>query len=573
MTALLDTSKLIVGASGSGKTVTAKAEVDQLLAQNRHVAIVDPTGVWWGMRADPAGEPNGAQLYIFGGAYGDVAIQPDQGATIARIIVEQRVSAIVDLSSIETSRDWRRFMRDFVAELRRKPRGNFHFVVDEADEFAAERPADDIGFALREDLIWIAKRGRVAGFVPTWITQRTAEIAKAVISQAQTIVAHQLIAPTDRKAIDDYLKGHGTPEARREVMASLAALGCGERWIYSPAGGVLDRGTTPPLATFDSSRTPEPGETPLEARPLAALDTSAIAAALARPAPADGYPDDTIPADPVAASRKGGEVGTMLIARDARIVELETANQALRENNAIARRLFDDAVKAGNHFANLANRLEREIGMAKAAYLKWVTEAEAEITLPEQETTPAPARQSAPKVEGAPAGGNSARREPTGAPADLNRTAIDAAEWLKSLAPDGYAWNDVLLAIGRRPNSGDSRLARKLLVEQLLIDVGGDLVAASAKLCADYAFNMAQIRSSDELVDLWAKKLRGPGGEILRDLAERGPASSRVIADRLGKSPTSGWWRQGLKDLKGSNLVREEGGELHLHPFLISGDD
>ena len=68
-------------------------------------------------------------------------------------------------------------------------------MVDEADEFAPQTTADDVGFALREDLVWIAKRGRAAGFVPTWITQRTAEIAKAVISQA----ADDRRAPADRR--------------------------------------------------------------------------------------------------------------------------------------------------------------------------------------------------------------------------------------------------------------------------------------------------------------------------------------------------------------------------------------
>lgn len=566
MTALLDTSKLIVGASGSGKTVTAKAEVDQLLAQNRHVAVVDPTGVWWGMRADPSGEPNGAQLYIFGGAHGDVAITEDQGTTIARIIVEQRVSAIVDLSSIETSRGWRRFMRDFIAELRRKPRGNFHLVMDEADEFAAERPADDIGFALREDLIWIAKRGRVSGFVPTWITQRTAEIAKAVISQAQTIVAHQLIAPTDRKAIDDYLKGHGTPDARREVMESLAGLKRGERWIYSPAAGLLDRGTTPPLTTFDSSRTPEPGETPLEARPLAALDTSAIAAALA-PKPESqisGFPDDTIPVDPVAAYRKGGEVGSMLVERDAEIARLKAVVADQAAELAHLRGVDEEC----DRYQDGLGQLEELLAAIRSGKPTKAHRQDAE-----SKPTPAPGRQSAPKVEGAPADGNGARREPASAPVNLNRTAIDAAEYLKSLAPDGFRWNDILLAIGRRPNSGDSRKARNLLIDQQLVYCGGDLIGASHKLCDDDAFALAHIRSASELVDLWAEKLRGPGGDILRDLARNGPSTSAEVAARLSRSPTSGWWRQGIKDLKGSNLVRDEGQKLHLHPLLVEQGD
>ncbi|MGN6270909.1 MAG: hypothetical protein ACTHM0_13575 [Sphingomonas sp.] len=330
---ILDTSKVIVGATGSGKTVTAKHDVEQLLADRRHVVVIDPTGVWWGMRSNGAGDGPGFDLPIFGGAHGDLPIAPDQGSLVAGIVLEQRVSAIVDLSAIDNSRDWRRFMADFVAGLRRGVAGNFHLVVDEADEFAAERPADDVGFQLRENLVWIAKRGRAQGFVPTWITQRTAEIAKAVISQAQTIVAHQLIAPSDRKAIDDYLKGHGSADARKAVMSSLAELAIGERWIYSPRLGVLDRGRTPALTTFDSSRTPAPGERLTEPRTLAELDVSAIRAALASPprkpeSQNSGHPDDTIPDDPIEA-QKGGVVGTMLRERDERIAELVEENALL----------------------------------------------------------------------------------------------------------------------------------------------------------------------------------------------------------------------------------------------------
>lgn len=323
MNAILDTSTVIVGQSGSGKTVTAKDQVGQLLAQNRHVAIIDPTGVWWGMRATPAGEPNQAQLYVFGGEHGDVAIRPTQGAAIARIILDQRVSAVVDLSAIDNSADWRMFVHDFVAELRKKPKGNFHLIVDEADEFAAERVADDVGFRLRENMVWIAKRGRVAGFVPTYITQRTAEIAKAVISQAQTVIAHQLIAPADRKAIDEYLKGHGSAEARKDVMASLAELKVGERWIYSPRLQLLERGRTPALATFDSSRTPEPGETIAQPRALAELDTSAIAAALAPPVVEFVPPD--MDRDPLAVSTAIG----LLTTAERRVAELEAENADL----------------------------------------------------------------------------------------------------------------------------------------------------------------------------------------------------------------------------------------------------
>lgn len=346
--ALLDTSKLIVGASGSGKTVTAKHEVAQLLDQRRHVAIIDPTGVWWGMRSTPDGEGRGYDLPIFGGDHGDLPIRPGQGEAIARLVLEQRVSAIIDLSAIDNSADWRRFMADFVATLRKLVRSNFHLVMDEADEFAAENPSDASGFALRENLVWIAKRGRVHGFVPTWITQRPADIAKAVTSQAQTLIAHQLILAHDQKAIDGYLAAKGSAGPRKEVMGSLAELAIGERWVYSPRLKLLDRGVTAPLSTFDSSATPAPGEAPLQPRTLAELDVSAIAAALATPLSIEqetgGTPRSVGDHDGDLA-RLERQLAAVAAERDETEADLAAANQTITAARQVAENITRDVAK------------------------------------------------------------------------------------------------------------------------------------------------------------------------------------------------------------------------------------
>jgi len=275
----LDTHKAIIGTSGAGKTVTAKDEVEALMRDRRHLGIIDPTGAWWGLRSNAAGDGPGFDIPIFGGDHGDVPIEPDQGDAVGNIIAGG-VSAIIDVSSMD-GRDQRRFVLGLMRALRRKPKGNFHLVVDEADEFAPQTAPDDFGFQLAEQMAWVAKRGRLAGFVLTAITQRPADITKAVLSQVQTIIAHQLIAPQDQKAIDDYLKANGDAATRKTVMSSLAGLARGERWIYSPRLGLLERGVTPMPSTFDSSRTPEPGETPVEPKLLAQIDIGAIREALA----------------------------------------------------------------------------------------------------------------------------------------------------------------------------------------------------------------------------------------------------------------------------------------------------
>ncbi|MDC7808818.1 ATP-binding protein [Sphingomonas koreensis] len=280
----LDSHNAIIGTSDAGKTWTAKWGVEELLRQRRHTLIWDPLGVWYGLRSSADGKGPGFDIPIFGGPHGDVPISPADGAAIARIITDQRVSAIIDVSLITNGPDQRRFARDLVAQLRRRrDRSNFHFVVDEADELVPEKTRDDVGFALQEDMLWIAKKGRSSGWVQTLITQRTADIAKSSLSMSQTIIAHQLVSPQDQKPFLDWVKTKGSKAELAEIESRLASLQRGERYLYSPRAHVLELAKTPAIATFDSSRTPPPGEKRREPRTLAQLDVSAIAAALAKP--------------------------------------------------------------------------------------------------------------------------------------------------------------------------------------------------------------------------------------------------------------------------------------------------
>lgn len=277
-TAFPEGHSLIVGASGAGKTVTAKGEVERLLREERHVAIIDPTGVWHGLRAASDGEGEGFAIPIFGGLHGDVPIHAEQGAKVGEIIAGG-VSAILDLSQMD-SPDQHQFVLELISALRRKPKGNFHLIVDEADEFAPQTSPSTMGEQAKRQMEWIAKRGRVQGFVLMAITQRPADIAKSVISQMQVVVAHQLIAPADQNAVKSYLKDNADKLTLATVMESLAGLDRGERWIYAPRMGVLERGVSPLPETFDTSRTPEPGEAAAEPTRLTEIDLGAIREAL-----------------------------------------------------------------------------------------------------------------------------------------------------------------------------------------------------------------------------------------------------------------------------------------------------
>src|SRR3954451_9533052 len=87
-TAALDDRIAIVGTAGSGKTYTAKGFVERLLDAGARVAVVDPLGVWWGLRA--GSECNaGYPVVVFGGRHADVPITAEMGAPLGRLIAGQ----------------------------------------------------------------------------------------------------------------------------------------------------------------------------------------------------------------------------------------------------------------------------------------------------------------------------------------------------------------------------------------------------------------------------------------------------------------------------------------------------
>jgi hypothetical protein len=65
----LDDRIAIVGTCGSGKIYTAKGLIERLLTAGARVAIIDPLGVWWGLRASADGIAPGYPVIVFGGQH------------------------------------------------------------------------------------------------------------------------------------------------------------------------------------------------------------------------------------------------------------------------------------------------------------------------------------------------------------------------------------------------------------------------------------------------------------------------------------------------------------------------
>jgi hypothetical protein len=264
----------ILAKRGVGKTYTASVLVEEIIKAGLPVVVVDPIGVWWGLRASADGQGPGLPIVIAGGDHADVPITPGSGDVVARLIVEQNLSLVIDLSLLR-KHERTRFMTDFAETLYHLNRTARHLVLDEADSFAPQRPmqGEQRMLGAMEDIV---RRGRAHGLGVTLISQRSAALNKNVLTQAEVLVTLRLISPQDRTAVDEWVKAHGTEEQRNEMMGSLPALPVGTAWFWSPPADIFKRVKVRRRETFDSSSTPKVGQVVKVPEQLAEVELEAI---------------------------------------------------------------------------------------------------------------------------------------------------------------------------------------------------------------------------------------------------------------------------------------------------------
>ncbi|HEX8144761.1 MAG TPA: helicase HerA-like domain-containing protein [Pyrinomonadaceae bacterium] len=270
----------ILAKRGVGKTYTASVLTEEMLKARLRVVVADPIGVWWGLRASADGKHEGLPVVVFGGDHGDVPLEATTGATIADLVVEESLPAVLDLSRFRKG-EQTRFMTDFCERLYHKNRAPLHLVLDEADAFAPQRPmkGQERLLGAVEDIV---RRGRARGLGVTLVTQRSAVLNKDVLTQAEVLVALRTIAPQDRNAIDEWIKVHGTPEQREELMQSLPSLPIGTAWFWSPGWlDIFKRVKVRRRETFDSSATPKVGQRQKSPNKLAKVDLTKLRARIA----------------------------------------------------------------------------------------------------------------------------------------------------------------------------------------------------------------------------------------------------------------------------------------------------
>lgn len=269
----------VIGRTGSGKSHTLRVLMEELIDAGLPVVALDPMGGLWGLRSSASGKSAGLPVTILGGEHGDIPLEPMAGAVVADLVVENPSAYIIDLSSFDTDAEEDRFAEAFAYRLFRAKARNkapMCLVVDESDRFAPQRP-----YKGQERMLGafntLSRRARQRGLGLVLATQRPASLNKHALTQSELLVVHQVTGPQDRDAVDEWVKAHGSKEQREEFLSTVAKLDRGEAWVWSPSWlRVFERIRIRKARTFDSSKTPEPGDVPIEPKKLADVELAAL---------------------------------------------------------------------------------------------------------------------------------------------------------------------------------------------------------------------------------------------------------------------------------------------------------
>ena len=521
----------LLGKTGSGKTYAAKGVVERLLARGERVAIVDPTGVYWGLRLDAKGKKASPfEIVIFGGRHADLPLAATDGERLAEIVGTSATPVILDTQLMSVGARTQ-FFTAFAEGLLRHNRGPLHLVLDEAHLFAPQ--GGSLGFDKAQMLHAtnnLVSLGRSAGLRIMMISQRPAKLHKDSLTQVETLVALRLIAPPDRKAVKDWLDGAPDKSRGDEIMASLASLPQGTGWIYAPEQGVLVKATFPAIQTFDSGRPLESGEAPV----LKPIDVASIKAALSVVPRAK--PDQLTQA-PLRI------VGETQAARSGSAVDLAAAERRGHERGYAAGRNAGYADGLRDGFAEAVNDARRAI----------------EALTPNNVST-----DKAPAVakRAPPAAPKPVESRPTPPPradgAGLSPTARRILDVIEAAHPVSMTFKAAALRAGASPRSSQFRqYEREIMVFGAVERLDGNRLRA--RRAGGPSLAVA------DPVETFAAKIAPSWAAMLRTIASAPePLTKDAVAAGAGVSPTSSGLTAGLKELCAMELIEKANGAYRL---------
>lgn len=508
----------------AGKSYAARRLAEQLFRAGQQIVIVDPKGDQWGIRSAADGISPGLPIVILGGERADVPLEVHSGEVVAKLVVEDRVSVLLDLSLFR-KHEVATFMSSFLENLYRlKAREVYRtplmLIIDEADAIAPQKPmkGEERMLGAAEDIV---RRGGQRGIGCALITQRSAVINKNVLTQIQILITLRTIAPQDLAAIDAWIDVHGTEEERKTLKASLPSLPTGDAWVWSPGWpsveGIFQRVRIDRIETFDSGATPKPGEKRIEPKNLADVDLDVLKKQMAstiEKAKAD---------NPKELRRQIAELTKQVNAKTS------TAAKPVETIKEIEKPILKDAQI--RRLESVATKLSA-VGEQLASVAHEITAGLAKFSTNGHKSIPKAVSPQAPRalVEG-----HVVPARQTRAPSEYSGSLpVGEEKILAALIqyPNGLERNQLTVLTGYKRSTRDAYIQR--LGEKGFVRVSGKVFATNEGIAAlpDYE----PLPTGEALIDYWRTKLPEGEWKILEELiiAYPKPVDRDTLTDSTG---------------------------------------
>lgn len=519
-----------LGVTGSGKTYGASKLAELLWHAGAQIVVLDPVGVWYGVRLAKNGKkPSAITIPIFGGLHADVPLEPTAGALIANLVVDKALSAILDVSQFESDADKARFARDFADRFffRKKAAPSaVHLFLEECQEFVPQNPQSDEARMLHA-FTRLQKLGRNFGVGSSYISQRPQEVNKKALNMAQTLFVFRTTGTQERTAIEKWIEDKALDE---DIAGDLPKIATGHCHVWSPE--FLKISETVHILekeTFNASATPEVGAAAVT-RELAPIDLERVRTDMAATIERAKADDPRELRRQIAELKKQAAAGTKIVPdrhKESSKPLLTDADRALLER--LASRVSEQVKHATETIAAAESRADRVVQTAVAEYLNTTRNVGHETAsnvealfdrigirkiLEKLSTMPAPAPRTSPSRPAPAPATRQAGSRPTLPPRD--RGADDAslppgelATLTAALQYPGLDKKRLGVLTGYKRSSRDAYVAR--LAQKELVDVRGSQLYPTDAGRAALNGSFQPLPTGADLVEYWRARL--PEGE------------------------------------------------------------
>lgn len=249
-----------LGSNGSGKSYAAMKLGEEMLRAGSQIIVIDPVGIWHGLRRKADGSPSDFNVLVFGGLHGDLPLTLSMAKAIAQLVVTERLSVILDLKLLRRG-ERKQFAAAFAEEFhhskaQHRSRSPVHLFLEEAQNFVPQR----LRSGDRDDALAafyaIATEGRNDGIGITVISPSPQDVDKRVLNLSQCLLAFRLTGPQECEAIQKWIQRHRLPN-EANIASLLPTLEIGQPYVWSPGwlkqSGIVQIDSK---QSYDSSNSP-----------------------------------------------------------------------------------------------------------------------------------------------------------------------------------------------------------------------------------------------------------------------------------------------------------------------------